>query len=99
MVSNVVIGSGARQSDSLVHTPVSVLFQTPFPFRFLRNIEHSSLCYTVGLRWLKVLSVSCLVVSDSVTSMDHNLPGSSVHGILQARLQEWIAIPFSKGSS
>ena len=26
-------------------------------------------------------------------------PGSSVHGILQARTLEWVAIPFSKGSS
>ena len=26
-------------------------------------------------------------------------PGSSVHGILQARILEWVAIPFSKGSS
>ena len=26
-------------------------------------------------------------------------PGSSVHGILQARKLEWVAIPFSKGSS
>ena len=28
--------------------------------------------------------------------MDHRLPGSSVHGILQARLLEWITIPFSR---
>ena len=27
--------------------------------------------------------------------MDCNLPGSSVHGILQARIQEWVAISFS----
>ena len=27
--------------------------------------------------------------------MDCSLPGSSVHGILQARKQEWVAIPFS----
>ena len=27
------------------------------------------------------------------------LPGSSVHGILQARMLEWVAIPFSRGSS
>ena len=27
------------------------------------------------------------------------LPGSSVHGILQARTQEWVAIPLSRGSS
>ena len=26
-------------------------------------------------------------------------PGSSVHGILQARILEWVAIPFFKGSS
>ena len=26
--------------------------------------------------------------------MDYSLPGSSVHGILQARILEWVAIPF-----
>ena len=31
--------------------------------------------------------------------MDCSLPGSSVHGILQARILEWIAMPFSRGSS
>ena len=31
--------------------------------------------------------------------MDRNPPGSSVHGILQARILEWVAIPFSRGSS
>ena len=31
--------------------------------------------------------------------MDCSLPGSSVHGIFQARVLEWIAISFSKGSS
>ena len=31
--------------------------------------------------------------------MDYSLPGSSVHGILQARILEWVAIPFSRGSS
>ena len=31
--------------------------------------------------------------------MDRNLPGSSVHGISQARILEWVAIPFSRGSS
>ena len=30
--------------------------------------------------------------------MDHSPPGSSVHGILQARILEWIAISFSRGS-
>ena len=31
--------------------------------------------------------------------MDCSPPGSSVHGILQARVLEWVAIPFSRGSS
>ena len=34
-------------------------------------------------------------MSDSVRPMDCGPPGSSVHGILQARILEWIAIPFS----
>ena len=31
--------------------------------------------------------------------MDCSLPGSSVHGILQARILEWVATSFSRGSS
>ena len=31
--------------------------------------------------------------------MDCILPGSSVYGILQARILEWVAVPFSRGSS
>ena len=32
-------------------------------------------------------------------SMDSSLPGSSMYGIHQARILEWIAVPFSRGSS
>ena len=32
-------------------------------------------------------------------SKDCSWPGSSVHGILQAEVLEWVAIPFSRGSS
>ena len=31
--------------------------------------------------------------------MDYSLGGSSVHGILQARILQWVAVPFSRGSS
>ena len=31
--------------------------------------------------------------------MDCSLPGSSVHGILQTRVLEWVAISFFRGSS
>ena len=32
-------------------------------------------------------------------AMDHSLPGFSVHGILQERVLEWVAMPSSRGSS
>ena len=32
-------------------------------------------------------------------SMDCSLSGSSVHRIFQARILEWVAVPFSRGSS
>ena len=38
-------------------------------------------------------------MSDFCDHMDCSLPGFSVHGILQARILEWFAIPFSRGSS
>ena len=39
------------------------------------------------------------VVSDSCNPMDCSLPGSSIRGIPQARILEWVAISFSRGSS
>ena len=39
---------------------------------------------------------SCPILCDPV---DGSPPGSSVHGISQARILEWVAIPFSMGSS
>ena len=31
--------------------------------------------------------------------MDYSLPGSTIHGIFQARILEWVAISFSRRSS
>ena len=39
---------------------------------------------------------SCPILCNPV---DCSLQGSSIHGILQARILEWVAIPFSKRSS
>ena len=39
---------------------------------------------------------SCLTLGNP---MDCSPPGSSVHGILQARILEWVAMPSSRGSS
>ena len=46
-----------------------------------------------------VLLFNLSVVSDCCNAIDCNLPGSFVHGILQARKLEWVAISFSRGSS
>ena len=45
--------------------------------------------------WIK-FAQSCLTLCDP---MDCSLPGSSIHGILQARILEWVAISFSRRSS
>ena len=50
---------------------------------------------TVILKELKSHSV----VSNSLRPHVYSLPGSSVHGIFQAIVLEWIAISFSRGSS
>ena len=42
------------------------------------------------------LTQSCLTLCDP---MDCSPPGSSVHGIFQARMLEWVAIPSSRGSN
>ena len=44
-------------------------------------------------------SISCSAVSASLRPRDCSPPGSSLHGILQARKLEWVAIPFSRWSS
>ena len=49
------------------------------------------------INYVCVLAIqSCLTLCEPV---DYSLLGSSVHGILQARILEWVAIPFSRGSS
>ena len=51
----------------------------------------------IDLCWLKVLiTQSCPTLCHP---MDCSPPVSFVHGILQARILEWVAIPFSRGSS
>ena len=53
---------------------------------------------TGGLQSRRLLtSLSCARLF--CDALDYSPPGSSVHGILQARILEWVAIPFSRGSS
>ena len=52
--------------------------------------------------WLWKVTVKVLVIQSCLTlcdPMDSSLAGSFVHGILQARILEWVAISFSRESS
>ena len=73
--------SGVQQSDSVIHMCVSVLFQILFPLKALQNIEHRSLCYTVGPHWLSILNmVMCTCQSQTLNlSLSPTLPAPGNH--------------------
>ena len=48
---------------------------------------------------LLALFGQCSVMSDSLRLPDCSPPGSSVHGMLQARILEWVAVSYSRGPS
>ena len=61
-----------------------ILFSRPREFS---RREYTHVCSTAQ---------SCPILGNPI---DCSLPDSSVHGILQARILEWVAMPFSKGYS
>ena len=67
-----------------------VAFQDRFPRPRIARTD--LLCSPLKL----LVTHSCPALCDA---MDCSLLGSSVHAILQARILEWVAIPFSSGSS
>ena len=74
------------------------------------HVEHLSWCITTSVgapqqricmtqrrsRREREVAQSCLTLCNP---MNCSLPGSSVHGIFQTRVLEWVAISFSRGSS
>ena len=62
-----------------------VLYSTIHPYMKIHNLFY--LC-VLASQW-------CLTLYNPVGC---RLPGSYIHGILQARILEWVAIPFSRGS-
>ena len=56
---------------------------------------YSNACY---LLWA-VCMLSCFSCFQLCDPMDHSSPGSSVYGILQARILEWVAMPSCRGPS
>ena len=72
-----------------------------------KDFYHWSWCSQEASKWRPYISRSyfyCCSVTQSCPTlcndpMNCSPPGSSVHGILQARILEWVAISFSRGSS
>ena len=63
------------------------------------NVLYCRLIKSLHSEWVSEVSKvaqSCPTLCDPV---DCSPPGSSVHGVLQARILEWVAISFSRGSS
>ena len=55
--------------------------------------------YFISYDYVLACTLSCFSCVQLCDPMDHSWLGSSVHGILQARILEWVAIPSSRGSS
>ena len=69
----------------------------PFIFWLLQTLTpRRKECLIVSCMGAYSVSQSCWTLCNP---MDGSLPGSSLHGILQARMMEWVAISSSRGSS
>ena len=80
----------------LCATPQTAVHQAPPSLGFSSQERWSGLPFPSPMHEVKSESEvvqSCLTLLDP---MDCSLPGSSVHGIFQARVLEWSAIAFSK---
>ena len=77
-----------------------VLEIKPLSAALFVNIFYYFVCCLLDVVYIQWnISESRSVMSNSWQPMDYSLPGSSVHGILQTRKLEWVAVPFSRGFS
>ena len=72
----------------------TVAHQAPLSMGFSRQVWQSQIhiCACLHVESLRLWPAPC-------NPMDCSPPGSSVHGILQARILEWVTMPSSRGSS
>ena len=91
-----MISFGGSHSFSVISQEVEIVF-TLSSRGELKPINSG--CTPGSGNWLRMcvlITQLCPTLSDP---MDYSPPGSSVHGLLQVRMLEWVAIPFSRGSS
>ena len=82
------------ESDSVLIRPEQ-LHPTPSQFTLPKLVGLTNTCCVHACMHIKSLQL-CLTLHDP---MDYSPPGPSVHGILQARILEWVAMLSSRGSS
>ena len=85
---------GVSFQPDLAHTPTPRYICSLFGL-FCNNWRSYRKC-------LYIFCCCCLVTKLGLTlcdPIDCSLPDSSIHGISQARIQEWVVISFSRGSS
>ena len=97
-----------REQATGIHThpplkPPSHLPPHPTPLGCHRALALGSWHHTANFRRLSILHMVVYMPSrlshvDSLKPYAHSLPGSSVQGILQAGILEWVAISSSRGS-
>ena len=91
-----------KKKRKYVYTPmfIAALFTTAKtwkqPKHLLMDEWIKKLCYVCACACMRLVTQ---LYPTLWNPMDNNLPGSSVHGILPARILAWVAISFSKGSS
>ena len=79
--------------NALVYISFYTCSKVPFEYTLrVKLLSYMIYNYSVCV----LVAQSCSILWDSV---DCSLPGSPVHGILQARILEWVAISYSIGSS
>ena len=81
----------------IIRFPFSASLPPAFPSFPLSSYLFMYLHICVSIYYLVVQSLSCVQLFWD--PMDYNPPASSVHGILQARIREWVAVPSSRESS
>ena len=90
MFYNAVLVSAAQQNESAIFTHISLLPWIFFPFRSPQSTGNINTLLYACVRVCAKSLQSCLTLCDP---MDSTLPGSSVHGILQARTLKWVSCP------
>ena len=83
----------------LCATPETAAYQASPSLGFSRQEHWSGLPFPSPVHDSEKWKWSRSLVSDSNDPMDCSPPGSSVHGIFQARILEWVAFSSSRGAS